>query len=228
MENSMELKQKYLSGPVSRMVLRNIIPAMLSTLMMLIYNLADTFFIGLTHNDYMVAAVSLATTVFLIFMAIGTLFGVGGASVISRSLGVGNRDYACRTSSFCTWTSIFVGLVLMVLLWVFMDPLLGLLGASAQTFDYTKTCLGIITSAGVFSILSGTLSNIIRAGGNPTDAMWGTLIGNIADVVLDPVMIFGFDMGIAGAAAAAVIGNVLATLICLFIVNKKTLSSASA
>lgn len=221
MENSMELKQKYLSGPVSRMVLRNIIPAMLSTLMMLIYNLADTFFIGLTHNDYMVAAVSLATPVFLIFMAIGTLFGVGGASVISRSLGVGNRDYACRTSSFCTWTSIFVGLVLMVLLWVFMDPLLGLLGASAQTFDYTKTCLAIVTSAGVFSILSGTLSNIIRAGGNPTDAMWGTLIGNIADVVLDPVMIFGFDMGIAGAAAAAVIGNVLATLICLFIVHKK-------
>lgn len=109
----------------------------------------------------------------------------------------------------------------MVLLWIFEDPLLNVLGASDKTFEYTKTYLVIVTFAGVFSILSGTLSNIIRAGGNPMDAMWGTLIGNIANVVLDPVMIFGFDMGIAGAAAATVIGNVLATLICLVIVHRK-------
>lgn len=221
MDNNSELRQKYLSGTVSKMVLRNIVPAMLSTLMMLIYNLADTFFIGLTHNDYMVAAVSLATPVFLIFMAIGTLFGVGGVSVISRSLGVGNKEYACKTSSFCTWASVGVGLVLMVLLWIFVDPLLHVLGVSDKTFAYTKTYLVIVTFAGVFSILSGTLSNIIRAGGNPTDAMWGTLIGNIANMVLDPVMIFGFDMGIAGAAAATVMGNVLSTLICLYVVHRK-------
>ena len=221
MDRDMSLESKYLEGPVSKTVLKNIIPAMLSTLMMLIYNLADTFFIGLTHNDYMVAAVSLATPVFLIFMAIGTLFGVGGASLISRSLGTGNNDYASKTSSFCTWTSIVVGLVMMICLWVFMDPLLKILGASSKTLDYTKTYLSIVTFAGIFSILSGTLSNIIRAGGNPTDAMWGTLIGNIANVVLDPLMIFGFHMGIAGAAAATVIGNVLAAVICLFIVHKK-------
>lgn len=193
---------------------------MLSTLMMLIYNLADTFFIGLTYNDYMVAAVSLATPVFLIFMAIGTLFGVGGASVISRSLGVGDKDYASRTSSFCTWTSVGVGLIMMIFLWLFMDPLLNVLGASRETMGYTKTYLSIVTFAGIFSILSGTLSNIIRAGGNPTDAMWGTLIGNISNVVLDPVFIFGFNMGMAGAAVATVIGNVLAAVICLFSVSR--------
>lgn len=221
MDNSVSLESKYLEGPVSKTVLKNIIPAMLLTLMMLIYNLADTFFIGLTHNDYMVAAVSLATPVFLIFMAIGTLFGVGGASVISRSPGVGNKDYASRTASFCTWTSTGVGIVMMICLWSFMDPLLEVLGASAETMDYTRTYLSIVTFAGIFSVLSGTLSNIIRAGGNPTDAMWGTLIGNIANVVLDPVMIFGFHMGIAGAAVATVIGNGLAAVICLFMIHKK-------
>ena len=193
---------------------------MLSTLMMLIYNLADTFFVGLTHNDYMVAAFSLATPVFLIFMAIGTLFGVGGASVISRSLGVGDKDYASRTSSFCTWTSVGVGVIMMIFLWLSMDPLLNVLGASRETMGYTKTYLSIVTFAGIFSILSGTLSNIIRAGGNPTDAMWGTLIGNISNVVLDPVFIFGFNMGMAGAAVATVIGNVLAAVICLFSVSR--------
>lgn len=228
MDKSETLEKNYLEGSVSQMVVRNVAPAMLSTLMMLIYNLADTFFIGLTGNDYMVAAVSLATPVFLIFMSIGTLFGVGGASVISRTLGSGRGEYASRVAAFCAWTSIGAGLVLMLIIWGFMDPILDALGASAATMEYTRTYLRIVTAGGVFSILAGCLSNIIRAEGKPTNAMWGTLIGNVANVILDPLMIFTLDMGIAGAAAATVIGNFLSTLICLFFVMKKDFSLSLA
>lgn len=89
------------SGPVAMTVLKNAIPAILAMLMVLVYNLADTFFIGQTHNAYQVAAVSLATPVFLTFMALGTVFGVGGTSVISRALGEKRMDYALKVSAFC-------------------------------------------------------------------------------------------------------------------------------
>lgn len=90
----------FASGPVFTLVLRNAIPAMAAMLMVLIYNLADTFFIGQTHDAIQVAAVSLATPVFLIFMSVGTVFGIGGTSVISRALGEGRKEYAKKSAPF--------------------------------------------------------------------------------------------------------------------------------
>lgn len=218
----------FLEGSVSSLVFRNVVPAMLGTLMMLIYNLADTFFIGQTHNDFMVAAVSLATPVFLIFMALGTLFGVGGASMISRALGRGDKDYACRVSSFCTWASIGIGVIYTVILLLFINPILKALGTSADTFAYTKTYLVIVSIGGTFSILSGCLSNILRAEGKPTVAMWGNLIGNILNIILDPVLIFGFHLGIAGAAITTTFGNIVGAMIYLSnVLNKKFTLSVS-
>ena len=102
-------------------VLKNAVPAMAAMLMVLIYNLADTFFIGQTHDDLQVAAVSLATPVFLIFMAVGTIFGIGGTSVISRAMGEGQPDYAKKVYSFCMWSCVAVGLVMSALFLTFMD-----------------------------------------------------------------------------------------------------------
>lgn len=87
-------------------VIKNAIPAMVAMLMVLIYNLADTFFIGQTHNAYQVVAVSLATPVFLMFMAVGTVFGIGGTSVISRAMGEGKTEYAKKVCSFCMWACV--------------------------------------------------------------------------------------------------------------------------
>lgn len=122
----------------------NALPAMAAMLMVLIYNLADTFFIGQTHDDLQVAAVSLATPVFLIFMAVGTIFGIGGTSVISRALGEGRKDYAKKVCAFCMWSCVAVGAGMSVLFLVFMDVLLGLVGASADTWDFAKTYLTIV------------------------------------------------------------------------------------
>ena len=91
----------FAKAPIRKAVMQNALPAMAAMLMVLVYNLADTFFIGQTHDDLQVAAVSLATPVFLLFMSVGTVFGIGGTSVISRALGEGRNDYAKKVCSFC-------------------------------------------------------------------------------------------------------------------------------
>ncbi len=193
--------------PVSRAVFKNAIPAMVAMLMVLVYNLADTFFVGQTHDALQVAAVSLATPVFLLFMAVGTAFGVGGTSVISRALGEGKREYARKVCSFCMWGCAVVGIVMTVLFLLCMDPILSLIGASTDTWDLAKIYLSIVAYSGPFVLISNCFSNIIRAEGQSNKAMMGQLIGNLLNVVLDPIMILGFGWNIAGAAIATVIGN---------------------
>lgn len=194
-------------APVPQAVLKNVLPAMAAMLMVLIYNLADTFFIGQTRDDILIAAVSLAMPVFLIFMAVGTVFGVGGTSVISRAMGEGRPDYAKKVCSFCMWGCVAVGIVLMVLFLLFMDQILVLVGASPDTMGPAKTYLTIVTLGGVFVLISSCYSNVIRAEGQAGKAMMGQLIGNLLNVILDPIMILLFDWGIAGAAIATVVGN---------------------
>lgn len=124
-DKSLEVFDK---APVRKAVLQNALPAMAAMLMVLIYNLADTFFIGQTHDDLQVAAVSLATPVFLLFMAVGTVFGIGGTSAISRAMGEGRKDYAKKVCSFCMWGCICVGIAMSVLFLVFMEQILNLVG----------------------------------------------------------------------------------------------------
>ena len=176
--------------------------------MTLVYNLADTFFIGQTNNDILVASVSLATPVFLIFMSAGTVFGMGGTSVISRALGEDRTSYARKVCSFCMWSCVGAGLLLALGFFAFMDSILTLVGASADTWGPTKTYLAIVALGGPFVLLSACYSNVIRAEGRSNQAMMGQLLGNLLNVVLDPVMILLFDWGIAGAAIATVAGNV--------------------
>jgi len=211
---------------VSQAVIKNAVPAMVAMLMVLIYNLADTFFIGKTHNAYQVAAVSLATPVFLMFMAVGTVFGIGGTSVISRAIGEGNMEYAKKVCSFCMWACVMVGLTMSALFLCFMDSILLLVGASEDTWEYARSYLTIVSFSGVFVLISNCYSNIIRAEGQATKAMIGQIIGNLLNVVLDPIMILGFGWNIAGAAIATVIGNVMAAgyYIAYFLRGKSSLS----
>ncbi len=193
-EKSMEVFEKM---PVPRAVFKNAMPAMVAMLMVLVYNLADTFFVGQTKDALQVAAVSLATPVFLLFMAVGTAFGIGGTSVISRAVGEGKKEYARKVCSFA----------MAILFLVCMDPLLSLIGASADTWELAKTYLSIVAYSGPFVLISNCFANVIRAEGESNKAMMGQLIGNLLNVILDPIMILGLGWNIAGAAIATVIGN---------------------
>ena len=225
MENkkSMEL---FSNAPVSQAVLKNALPAMAAMLMVLVYNLADTFFIGQTHDALQVAAVSLATPVFLIFMAVGTMFGIGGTSVISRAMGEGRTEYAKKVCSFCMWGCVAAGIVMSVCMLIFIDPILSLVGASADTWNLAKTYLMIVVCCGPFVLISNCYSNVVRTEGESAKAMMGTLIGNLLNVVLDPILILGFGWNIAGAAIATVIGNVIGAgyYIAYFVRGKSSLS----
>lgn len=203
-KKTIEVFQK---APVPQAVLQNALPAMAAMLMVLVYNLADTFFLAQTHHDILVAAVSLATPVFLIFMAVGTVFGMGGTSVISRAMGEGRLDYARKVCSFCMWSCVSVGIVMSALFLIFMDQILAWVGASPETWTPAKTYLTIVRLSGPFVLIANCYSSVIRAEGQSTQAMMGQVLGNLLNVVLDPVMILGLQWGIAGAAAATVLGN---------------------
>ena len=207
----MKTKEEILfeEAPVGRAVLSLVIPTVISQLITVIYNMADTFFIGQTHDDLQVAAVSLATPVFLLFMSVGTVFGIGGTSVISRALDEGWRDYAKKVCSFCMWCCVAIGVLMSALFLIFMDQILAMIGASAETWDYAKTYLTIVSCSGPFVLIANCYSNVIRAEGQSGKAMMGQLLGNLLNVILDPIMILVFGWNIAGAAIATVIGNVV-------------------
>jgi putative MATE family efflux protein len=205
-------QQIFRDAPVPKAVLANAIPSIISMLMVLVYNLADTFFIGQTKDPLMVAAVSVATPAFLIFMAVGMLFGIGGTSMISRMLGEGKRDVAKNISAFCFWTGAAVGVIAMVFMYIFAVPISRLIGASDATVGYASQYLKIVSVSLPFLIVSNSFSNIIRSEGRANIAMAGTIIGNIINIVFDPIMILAFGWNVAGAAIATVLGNIFSAV----------------
>lgn len=205
-KNSLEVFE---NAPIGQAVMKNSIPAMLAMLMVLIYNLADTFFIGQTKNALMVASVSLVTLAFLLFMALGTVFGIGGTSVISRAMGEGRREYAKKVCAFCMWSCIAVGIIMAIIIFIFMNQILVILGASENTISYAREYLSIVTIAGPFVLVSNCYANIIRSEGKAGMAIIGQLGGNILNVILDAVLILGFEWNVVGAAIATAVSNMI-------------------
>ena len=215
------------------------IPSMLGMLINVIYNLADIFFVGQTGDKNQVAAVSVAMPVFLFFLAVGNLFGVGGCAYISRSLGEGKKEKIKLISSFCTYIGIIVAAVLSAIFIAFKRPILYLVGASDFTIDFACDYMFWIALGGVFSVTSIVTCNLVRGEGAAKESMIGMVIGQVINIVLDPIFIlapgnklfgitlpFGFNMGVKGAAIATVIGNIASVLyfIVYFMRGKSILS----
>lgn len=199
--------------PVSKAVLKNVLPSIAIVAMMLIYNYADLFFIGLTHNDYMISGVTLASPIFMFFMAFGTLFGTGGLTLISQDTAKGNGGRIKQVSSFCFWCSIALGVVLMVVIGLFTTPLSKLLGATgAETVGYTSDYLFWIALSSPFAVVANAFAVLVRSEGKPALSMVGMLLGNVLNIILDPVFILGFDLGCAGAAIATSLGQIAAAI----------------
>ena len=217
--------EKY-SVPKAMMTLA--VPTMLSMLVTIFYNMADTFFVGQTGDPNQVAAVSVTTPIFLLLMAVGNMFGIGGSSYISRLLGAGDRKRIKNVSSFCCYGSIIAGLLMMVVFLVGMRSILEFVGTSENTYEFAKEYLTIIGYGSVFVVFSSAFGNIVRGEGAAKEAMIGMMIGTVINIILDPVMILVLDMGVEGAAYATIIGNMGASAYYVYyFLRKKTLLSIS-
>ncbi len=197
---------------VPRAVFTMAVPTMLSMLVTVFYNLADTFFVGQTGDPYQVAAVSLCSPYFLIFTALANIFGQGGTSCISRALGQGDMKKVKHFSAFAFYGAIFAGIILAVITLITINPLLGMLGCSENTFTPAKEYLSVIAYGGCFVTLSNTLSNLARAEGDAKSSMAGMIIGTVVNIILDPIMILVLNMGVTGAALATNLGNIVAAI----------------
>ncbi|MCB7320432.1 MATE family efflux transporter [Lacrimispora sp. 210928-DFI.3.58] len=219
-------KALFEDAPIPKAVAVMAVPTMISMLVVVIYNMADTFFIGQTGDPMQVAAVSLATPVFMVFMALGNLFGIGGSSAISRSLGEKKLERARNISSFCCYSSLGLGVLMAVLFLIGMDAILKLIGASEYTVGFAREYLTYIAFGGPFIMFGTAFGNILRGEGAAKESMIGNMIGTVTNIVLDPIMILFLGWGVAGAAIATVIGNIAASAyyVCYFLRKRSSLS----
>lgn len=196
---------------VSKAVAKMAIPSVISSLVTVVYNMADTFFVGQTGDALQVAAVSLTNPIFILFMAFANMFGMGGSAAASMALGQKNEKRVRQVSAFVTYASLIVGVLFAVILLMFTGPILSLFGADAQTYEYARGYTVYVAVGAPFIIWSAAASFVVRAEGASREAMIGSMIGTIANIVLDPIFISGSGMGAAGAAIATTIGNLMAS-----------------
>ena len=203
------------------------LPTIVVMIVQVLYNMADVFFIGQGGDPMQVAALSLSGPAFGVFQGVGTLFGAGGCTAIAMALGQGDREKARYFSSFCAWGSVITGVALVIAAFVFMDPLLAVMGANAETSEYARTYLSIVMLGVPFTVFGGGLGNAIRADGSSAKTMLIALAGTFTNILLDPLFISVFHMGIAGAAWATVIGNVVSSVLVYLHVKKSDCFSVS-
>ena len=207
-------KEIFESIPVPSALRVMIVPAVISQLIVLIYNMADTFYVGQTGNPYMVAGTSLILPVFNITLCLAGLAGIGGGSLISRLLGQNREDEARRVSAFALRLSLCVAAVFSIGMGLFMRPVLEFLGAGENTYRYaSQYALCVIVLGGIPTVLSNVLSNLIRSIGRSRQAGNGIALGGILNIVLDPLFMFvllpdGYE--VLGAGIATCLSNCIA------------------
>ena len=223
-EEKIRTKEIFETKPVPAALAKMAIPTIVSQLITLIYNIADTWFIGQTNNPYMVAASSLVLTIFLMTAALANLFGVGGGNLVVRLLGGKDEEEAKKAASLSLVMAAGASLTFSVLCFLFMDPLLRLLGASDYTIGYAKQYLTFVVVIGaVPTVLANTMSAMVRNIGHSKEAGFGLGMGGVLNVILDPIfmfVIFPDGYQVAGAAVATMLSNVI-TLVYFILTYQK-------
>lgn len=218
---------------IPRAVIALSLPTVAANLVSVLYSLADTFFVGLLNNPIQTAAVSLAAPILLAFNAINNLFGVGSSSMMSRALGENDIKTLHQASSFGFWGAALCSVLFSVLCLIFLDPLLVMMGANAETLDPTNRYLFWTVILGACpAICNVVMAYLVRSEGATLNAAIGTMSGCLLNIILDPFFILPqfLNMGAEGAALAAFISNCVAVcyfLCYLFIKRRKTYVSIS-
>lgn len=233
MSTASEGKRKYIfeSAPVSKAVWSMAIPTVVTQLINIIYNYADTWYVGRTANAAMVAALGVSFPMFVIMAAIANLFGIGGASVISRALGEGNRKKARETFATCFWFGLLGAVVYMAVINLFRSRIIYLVGGDENDFQYVSSymfwtmIIGAIPSVG--NVLCGQL---VRSIGASKEAGIGMSMGGILNIILDPIFMFVIlpdGMEVTGAAMATLISNTAAFIYFLIYMKRRDIRSSA-
>ena len=217
--NQQEKVQYMLSEPVPHLVCQMAVPTIISMLVTSFYNMADTFFVG-KINTQATAAVGVVFSVMAFIQACGFFFGHGSGNYISRRLGGGEFEEANKMATTGFVWAFLVGTISGILGLIFLEPLASVLGSTETILPYTKDYMGIILLGTPFMMSSLVLNNQLRFQGSASYAMVGIVTGAVLNIGLDPILIFGFDMGIAGAALATVISQIV-SFVLLFIMSRR-------
>lgn len=221
-----ENRALFAQAPVGRAVVSLVAPTVISQLITVIYNMADTFFIGQIGDPNQVAAVSLCMPMFVFLTGLANLFGIGGSSLMARSLGAGDSQKAKRAASFSFWTSTGVALLYGVALALLQPVLLPLVGADEETYGFcSQYIFWTITIGAVPTVLNQELAHLVRAEGHSAQASFGMALGGVLNIALDPLFIFPLGLEIAGAAIATMVSNAIATLYFVVLILRKGAST---
>lgn len=204
-----------------RLLLQLSIPSVLTTLIMLLYNLADVFFIGQLQDRNQVAAVSLCSPIFSLVSSLGMLFGNGGCIRCATLLGKKDHDSVRSVSSFCFWGGLVTGVLLSFCMTLFLPQILTLLGASEQTGTPARGYLSVMVSGIPLMLFCQSISALLRSDGEVRMPMYGNMIGSVSNILLDPLLILVMGRGVRGAAEATIIANALNALWLIMLLYRK-------
>ncbi|WP_314724557.1 MATE family efflux transporter [Enterocloster bolteae] len=224
MKQKLERREIFENLPVPKALKIMAVPTIISQIIVLVYNLADTFYVGRTNNPYMVAGASLILPVFNITLSLASLTGIGGGSLMARLLGEKQENEAKRVCSFSIYISLLVAAFFSIGMAVLMKPLLSLLGAGENTYQFAmQYALMVIVIGGIPTVLSNVLSNLLRSIGISKEAGFGITMGGLVNIVLDPLFMFVLlpeGNEILGAGIATCLSNCIACIYFLYVIHK--------
>lgn len=215
--------QYYLeSAPITKAILHLSVPMMIGMSVGTIYNIINAYFIGLLHNTNMMSAITLGLPIFTILMAIGNVFGVGGGTFISRSIGEGKAEKAKHIAGYALWGSVITGVMVAAIAFILLIPITHALGADMATFSYTKDYAAYLFAGGFVIIANFALEQIVRSEGASKESMYGVFISSALSLLLDPLFILGLHGDVKGAAVAMILANLGAVFYYIYFLETKS------
>ena len=208
------------NAPIPKALMAMGIPTMLGMMVNAVYNLVDAYFVGGLGTSQM-GAISVVYPLGQVVVGLGLLFGNGASSYLSRLLGKGDKEKANQVASTALYSSVTTGVVMIILSMIFLRPILKLLGATDSIMPYAVTYAGIYIISCIFNVFNVTMNNIVTSEGAAKTTMCALMTGAILNIGLDPLFIYVFDMGVAGAAIATAISQIVSTSVYLVFVRKK-------
>lgn len=208
------------SAPIPKALMSLGIPIMIGMLINALYNLVDAYFVGALGERQM-GAISIVFPLGQVVVGLGLMFGNGAASYLSRLLGSGDKDMANRVASTALYSSVMAGAIVILFSTIFLEPILMVLGTTETIMPYALAYARIYVLSCIFNVFNVTMNNIVSSEGAAKTTMCALLLGAVLNIGLDPLFIYVFDMGVAGAAIATAISQMASTLVYLVYVLRK-------